>query len=497
MKKTHSLYSLALLITFALILTANYQVYAMITPWLNATLVHRVPPSQAIKNNPAEHTIFQPTSPQKIMWQTTFKAAEEGDLEAVKEHFESWQYTFLPWHYYHQAIAKTLEHAAGLPASKTGSVVDYLLTRVQKEKIDHPEAFLDAGIQNKHSAIIQYVDKNFGEQYTASALDQAIEGANLTAVQTLLYAGVNPHAKQVTHDCSPALHRALRVFSAHDDHAKTTQRLAILAQLIDKLKPEQVPAAFQVNMCYGLEDERHTPEPIRHTVASLLNAKHIPTRQCMQGARRVLNTVDHSIGIALTDADFPEEEVKPVIPQSKLHRAAQAGNYKEGLAFFTELSKKIFQDEPFPSKEYRIVNKLEKATEKEQQAAKQFMDQFDIRTHTRMDILHAVAREAQREVDNEGRSAYDIARAHNAPQNLIDLLDPQNPASALAIKEELEKAFMNNVEKTVESLNPQHKTTAIPLSLPVNLRVGDIIVINGVEYTIMEEFKNDQAIPRH
>lgn len=496
---------------------------------INGTCHVPVMPSQAsMPMQPTLHHRKNGTSnlhhTQPILKQSpVLKAVEEGNTQQVKDYFKEWRRTIEPWDYYNQAVVETLVHAAQFCPEKTGSVVEYLLPRVSSAFLEDAtlSSLLQAAVDNNHPAILEYVHTTFGPEYTAHALDTALVEGNAQKVHTLLAAGVNPYFQLSSHDSSPALYRALRVFSAHDNPETTQQRLTILESLLAHLKPEDIPAGFEINLCYNSDDKRYIPQDTRSKVVQLLNDKHVPARLCMDeddtstlapstpknkdymGISSELRAkiehavknifyppqvYDSSIGIADTDIDlYTDDDTSTqtafVTNFSPLHQAAQVGDYKTCLVLLTEFKEPILQNEKFPLKALKIIQDPKyakaatyfKSAPEEYKTAMRTMSAFTVNMQKRLDKQFALAKALRIAKDSLGRTPLDIAPAH-----LSRLLDPHNNSPIQqVVTAHLQAEFMGSIPAA------QVQYSNKPL------KVGDKVIVNGKKYIVSEKKKTE------
>lgn len=90
-------------------------------------------------------------------WQPALQSVELGNVQAVKEHFSAWKYMLLPWHYYRKGIADALEHAAQLPAHKTGAIIDYLLEKVDFADVEDIQILEQNARKQGHHVILMNI----------------------------------------------------------------------------------------------------------------------------------------------------------------------------------------------------------------------------------------------------------------------------------------------------------------------------------------------------
>ncbi len=361
--------------------------------------------------------------------------------------------------------------------------------------IEQPELLLKVALDQNHpdkNKLIKYIVAIHGDHYTASVLHQAIDAGNREHVQTLIDNGFEP---QAMHTLRPVLlQRALRVFSPHDDPNTTAGRLAILEMLVDSLDAQHVPAAFEVDLCHGKGDARHIPELTRIKVAGILNKKHIPIRLCMDDE---IHIYDPNIGIADVDLFEEEQDRRFWFPASPLHEATLKGDYAQCIALLTTFKEPVLQNEVFPI-EALIKTSVPRheVSDKEYQEAAAIMTKFNARMHLKLDKQFTHVHSLRALKDHKGRTAYDIARAANAPTEIVQLLDPHNnKAIKQILSDKLNAIFMDNLARA-QALAQQAQAQRIQLQkvqeqiLPQQLKVGDKIIINGLEYTVTDTQKS-------
>lgn len=435
MPKTRTLIYLQIA-TLAL-LTCNNNIYAMLVARAhNVTVTHRL--IQQRPNAEAAPAALADAGSQKVLWQPEFSAIERGDLPAVKTNLRAWRYTLLPWHYYGQAVADCLCHAARFSAENTGPIADYLLKRVETRYITDPETLLAHAVDHNHTGIIKYVEKKFGEHLTAHALDCVIATGKAPAFQALLSADVNHESTFIYRNGPTALERALKTFNPHDTAETTSGRLLILNRLLKLSNATAIPAGFEARLC-GL------PEFTKNKIVGLLQKYLIPARVCMSDDAPTIH--DASVGTALTEQDGLNQG-QPSFFMSPLHQAAAKKDYAACLAILTEFQDPIRKDDIFPREALLITKTASLKETKVYNDAVQTIAAFTVRMTQKLLAECAHSKRKRLQVDAQGLTAQDIARSAKAPQELIDLLDPyKHEPLRQAIGKKLEKIFTENGQK--------------------------------------------------
>ncbi|MGE0010391.1 MAG: hypothetical protein AB7F19_00310 [Candidatus Babeliales bacterium] len=118
-------------------------------------------------------TSLPPALRKVVLQDNVLKAVDRGDADQVESHFSQLRHWVQPWDYYRQGVAIALYHAAKLPQEQTGAVVECLLKRVSATEIEQPALLLKAATENRHFALIQYVETTFRGNHTVQPVCKA------------------------------------------------------------------------------------------------------------------------------------------------------------------------------------------------------------------------------------------------------------------------------------------------------------------------------------
>lgn len=98
-------------------------------------------------------------NPEALLPQRLISALEQGNHKEVIALFSSRWNWIDSWQNYYTRLEHSLEYATRFPAKKTGPVVSFLLSEVQKKHLALPESLLKNAKMNGHTQVVEYLEK--------------------------------------------------------------------------------------------------------------------------------------------------------------------------------------------------------------------------------------------------------------------------------------------------------------------------------------------------
>lgn len=296
-----------------------------------------------------------------------------------------------------QSNAEALKYTASFPTD-TIDFVGYLLTKIDPAYITDPHALLVPALENNHTTLFNFIEKNFGITCTEKAMSDAIKEGRLAHVEKLFNASVTiKRARPLL------ILTAITAFSDTDTAATTAQRFAILKTVLNQAEVKDVPTILDFDMPPASQN-------VLDGIKELLSERLYPPRLCMTE----------------TAGETP------------LHRAAAAGDYATCKNYLSKMQGPLTKDEKELSKNLETSLQFD--------PDKPFADQPDILRAferflvnqdlllERMQQMKALAKKQLVTQNCRGLTAYDVAvkafgepnserlKSHPDYSNLIKLL---------------------------------------------------------------------------